>query len=242
MENAPHINIAGNNVPPELSEKFYKWYEGAYAALWLKIPGLSGLDRYQIVKKNIDYPGNISIYHHKNRNALMEFLNDETRLALVKDQQTTFYRIERVWHDGFALTRSFRNDVSLTETTMVDDASIIYIEGYKLPQTEFEKYDQWFMKWASHVYIPILMKTPGLKGYNCLKWTDAPIRWDDTKYLKTEIPPYISILYFENMAAFQNYSESLEYIAFKRNMELEFPGSLSIIWNVEYQLVKSWRK
>lgn len=242
MELSPHIVVSSQNVPPDIKEKFYKWYDEVYASLYLKIPGVNALDRYEIIKKNIEYPENIAIYHHENRNTLVEFARNETRLDLAKDMQTTFYRVERSWFDAYVLVRSFSSTLPATESTIVNDAPVIHIEGYNVDSSEQGKYDQWFMRWASRVFIPILMKSPGLTFYNCLKLSDLSVKWPNIKYLEAEIPPYISILYFENFRDFQSYSESLEYIAFKRVMEIEFPSTLSNIWNVEYKLVKSWRK
>jgi hypothetical protein len=242
MENAPYLNIAGNNVPPEIAEKFYRWYDEVYGALWIKIPGVVGIDRYQIAQNNFDYPGNISLYHHENRKAAENYNNDETRLNLKKDQQATFYRIQRVWHDYYVSIGSFRKDPLPKESTIVDGAPLIHIEGYKLAPENLDKYDQWFLRWASRIYIPILLKCPGLKACNWFKLSDVSPRWNDTKYVATEIAPYISIWYFESNEAFQNYAASHEYAAFKRILELEFASCLTTIWNVEYSLVKSWRK
>lgn len=68
------------------------------------------------------------------------------------------------------------------------------------------------------------------------------MRWPDRQYLPAETPSYLSILYFENLVSFENYHASPEYAALKRVMELEFPGAVSTIWNVEYELKKSFRK
>jgi hypothetical protein len=242
MENAPHIVISGRNLPSDIQERFLKWQDEVYSPLYIKNAGFSGIDRYQMIKKSLLYPGSITIYHGKNRKTIEENKKNPTRIDLQKDIDTTFYRVEWVWHDAYVLTNSFRNDASSREATIVENAPVIHLEGYGAPTAEQQRYDQWFMRWASPVYIPILMKSPGLKAYNCFKLSDFSIRWPDRKYLEAEIPLYISIQYFENMEAFQSYSESLEYAAFKRNMELEFLGTLSTIWNVEYQLVKSLRK
>ena len=242
MENAPHIMLVGRNIPSDIQERFLKWQDEVYSPLYIKNVGYNGIDRYQRIKKSLAYPDSVTIYHGKNRNMIEETKKNPTRADLQKDMDATFYRIEWVWHDAYVLTDSFRDDSSSREATIVENAPVIHLEGYGVPTAEQQRYDQWFMRWASRVYIPILMKTPGLKAYNCFKLSDFSLRWPSHKYLEAEIPPYISILYFENMEAFQNYSESPEYAAFKRNIELEFPGTLSTIWNVEYQLVKSWRK
>ncbi|MFH0847467.1 MAG: hypothetical protein V1894_05390 [Chloroflexota bacterium] len=242
MENRPHISINGRIIPSDIEDKFLKWYDEVYCPTYIKIPGNDGIDTYRIVKRSLEYPDLISIFHRRNRKAAEEYTTNPTRIAIQKDYNATFYRVQYIWHDLYALVGSFRNDSSSSDSSIVDNAPIIHLEGFKVPATEQGRYDQWFMKWASRVYIPILMKSPGLKAYNCFKASDLSIRTPWLKYLEVEIPAYVSILYFENMQSFENYEASLEYASFKRHMEVELPSSMSTIWNVQYQLRKSWRK
>jgi hypothetical protein len=242
MENAPHITFVGRNVPANLAEKYFKWNDGAYAPTYVKVLGASGIDRYQIIRESLDYPNSVLIYHRENRKGYEELIQNPTRDALQKDYDATFYRLEWFWHDVFALMGTFRKESSAAESTIVEDAPVIHIEGYRIPSGEQGKYEQWFMKWFSHVYAPILIKSPGLKAYNCFKLSGFSMRWPDRIYVNTEIPPYISILYFDNIQAFDDYRASPEYMAFKRNLELEFAQSMTTVWDVEYQVVKSWRK
>ncbi len=242
MENRPHISIAGWNIPSDIEDRYLKWYDEVYAPTYVKFLGAAGIERYQIIEKTLEYPGTVGIYHRQNRNAVEESKKNPAREAMQKDRQATFYRVEWVWHDCYVLIGSFRNDSSSRESTFVENAPVIHIEGYRVPPAEQGKYDQWFMRWASRVYIPILMKSPGLKAYNCFSLSDISMRWPGRKYLEVEIPPYVSILYFENLESFATYEASLEYASLKRVMELEFPDTVSTIWHVHYQLVKSWRK
>jgi hypothetical protein len=57
-----------------------------------------------------------------------------------------------------------------------------------------------------------------------------------------EYPDYISIIYFDDLAAFENYQSSPELIAFKKAICNIFPNGLNYRLYVQYQLVKSWRK
>ncbi len=242
MENRPHIVIAGRNVPPDIEAKFLKWQDEVYSPTYVKVVGVDRLDRYQIVKKMLEYPAFAYIVHYKNRSFLEETLKNPARIDVQKDFDATFYRLEQSWHDAYVLARSFKNDSSSLYSTIVENAPLIHIEGYKVPSAEQGRYEQWFMRWASRVYIPILMEIPGLMAYNCFKLSDFLVRFPGRKYLEAEIPSYVSILYFENMESFEKYEGSLKLAALKRSMEVELPNSVSKIWDVEYQLVKSWRK
>lgn len=241
MENRPHIDISGRNIPADIEDRYLKWQDEVYHPTYMKL-GAAGIDRYKIVKKTLEYPGQISIFHRKDRNSFEENKKNPVRVDLQKDFDATFYRLEWVWHDVYVLMRSFRNDSSSRESTIVDNAPLIHIEGYRVPAAEQGRYDQWFMRWASRVYIPVQMKSPGLKAYNCFKLSDLLMRFPGRNYVEVEIPPYVSILYFENIESFENYEASPEYAALKRSMEVELPASVATIWNVEYQLTKSFRK
>jgi hypothetical protein len=236
MENAPHIILAGRNIPPDIKERYYKWNDAAYVPLYLNIPGYIELDYYEIIKKSLEYPESLNIHHAKKRRTFEESRKNQSRIDLQKDYDATFYRMV------YYLIGSFSRDSTSPEVTFVENAPFIHFEGYRVPTSEQDKFDQWFMKWASHVYIPLILKSPGLKGCNCFKLSDLSMRWPGHKYLATEIPACMFIFYFENAQAFENYEQSPECAALKRSMELELPDDVKIIWNVEYQLAKSWRK
>lgn len=242
MENRPHVVLVGRNAPSDIEDRFLKWYDEVYCPVYIKMPGYTGIDRYQIVKKSVEYPRSVAIHQYKNRNAIEELRKNPIRVDMQKSHDATFYGVEWVWHDVYALIGSFKNDPSPREATIVENAPVIQIEGYRVPSAEQGRYDQWFMRWASRVCIPVLMKSPGLKAINCFKLLDLSMRWPGRTYSQGEIPSYVSILYFENLESLENCEGSPECASFKRIMELEFPGSLNTIWNVQYELRKSWRK
>lgn len=242
MENRPHISINGRIIPSDIEDKFLKWYDAVYIPTYMKLPGYDENDNYRIIKRSLEYPDLLSIFHRRNRKVAEEIIKNPTRIAIQKDQDATFSRIQFVWHDLYVLVESFRNNSSSRESAVVENAPVIHLEGYRVPAAEQGRYDQWFMRWASRIYIPILMERPGLKAYNCFRLSDFSLRIPGRKYMEVEIPPYVSILYFENLESFEKYESSPSYAALKRSMELELPGSISTIWHVQYQLRKSWRK
>ena len=61
MEDAPIVNLAGLNwhfESEERRERYYKWSDGLYIPFSMNNPGLHEYSRYQIVKKNPEYPEN----------------------------------------------------------------------------------------------------------------------------------------------------------------------------------------
>jgi hypothetical protein len=65
--------------------------------------------------------------------------------------------------------------------------------------------------------------------------------WEKFKDTELDLPPFMSIAYFENIEDFEDFSGSLKYAAFKRSLEVEFSGNLKTVWDTEYQLFKSYR-
>lgn len=164
---------------------------------------------------------------------------------MIRDTKLTFNKIQRFWHTTYKLVKSFRTIPPAQETiesTIVDDAPIIHLEGYKLPETENSKYESWYNKWASRFYIPQLLKIPGVKACNFLSRIDRkdPF-YADTRFIETDMPRYMSIVYFDSPESVDTFNESAEFAIFKRSLEVEFSGNLKTVWDTEYQLFKSYR-
>jgi len=243
MENTPVIMFNGRSIPSEVEEKFNKWFDWAYATIYLKIPGIKGIDQYKIIKRDINLPGYLSIYYHDNLNAVKVFGAHPDRNAVIRDMNT--WPIEWFWLSYYQLVKSFRNTSASrggVEDTMIANAPVVHIEGYKLPPGDLEKYNNWFARWASRLYIPMLLKDTGMKYFNYFRLLDyKQPYWENFHVLETELPPFMSISYFENVKAFEDFETSLEYAAFKRIIEVEFSGNVKTTWNAEYQLSASHR-
>jgi hypothetical protein len=243
MENDPIITFVAMNISPEAGERYDKWWDAAYGPMFIKNVGARGIDRYRIVRENLDMPGNITIFHHDNLVRLRERSVNPDRRALINDQQT--WPIDWYWIGVYPLIRSFRRPGIIsgnTPDTIVDDAGFIYIEGYRLPPDFTEKYAAWFARSAARLYIPMLLKDTPAKCVNCFRLSEYKMpNWDNVHFLETNLPQYISIAYFETLNDFEEYRGSLEYAIFKQNLELEFSGSVMTTWNTEYRLLKTYR-
>jgi hypothetical protein len=247
MENAPVITLSGRTIPPALEEKYNMWRGGAYAPLYMKQPGMKGLDDYKIIKKTLELPGQLSIFHtgldfesYKKIVSTYQVNQD-----IARDVMVSFKSVVRFWTNAYELMGSFRNSQGSVETkddTVVGEAPVIHIEGYKLPASDQVQFDNWFNVLASRIYIPLLLKIPGVKATNFFRLMDyrSPnYAW--AHFVEKDMPPFISITYFENAASLDGFNQSVELAAFRRSLEVEFSGNLKTVWNTEYQLFSSHR-
>jgi hypothetical protein len=246
MENAPVTLFRGRNVPPELREKFQNWMFEAYIPILLKIPPLEAVEYYQILKENPLYPGLMGVYHYQNAPVTDSRARNPDWNAVFRDQATTFARVENFWSEQYYLLRSFGElALPVSKDGKTGDTPVMHIEAFRLSAEEQERYNEWFVKWAYRVYIPVLMKLPGLNKYSYYQQTGLAVRASEQyigKRVVTEYPRYISVLLFENLKAFENYENSPELVAFKRAMSFEISNNIVPEWYVQYQLVRSWRK
>jgi hypothetical protein len=249
MENAPIIRITARRIQPEYEERFLNWSLGAYHPLLITVPGFEQIDDYRIVKENPQYTKTLTLFHYRNRAEQLKPRGDQRFLDVQKDTEITWAsRSELIWMSSYQEISIFKeNSVTAEKKALSKDenAPVIHLEGYAFSNPEQERYDTWFNKWGREVFIPLIMRLPGLKEYTRYKLIDVDStglsNFNRTKH-PVEYPPRLSILTFENIKAFENYENSLELAAFKSALQAPFPLGLNYQWYVQYQLVKSWRK
>jgi heme-degrading monooxygenase HmoA len=248
MENAPVITINANSPAPgadsEVYERYRKWGLEVYGPLNLKIPEVSGHDQYKIIKENLEYPLWVSLTHYQNLRDWSAYAPSAVGNDIQNDLKSWEERriVERIWLPAYALIKSFRSKSSLPasyETTMIDNAPTMYLEAFRLSIEEQERYYKWFTDYGCNLFMPLIMKLPGLLGYDWYEDTGLRRRQDirETKY-----PKYLSIIYFENLKAYEDYEKSSEFVALQKSMRSVFPHGLNYKWHVQYQLMKSFRK
>jgi len=247
MENAPVINmIFMNNAPgveDDVVQRFHKWSIEVYLPIILKIQGVTGLDRYTIVRKSPDYPAAGTIMHWESIGVYENSLKNPERMAVRDDLNTWTQRRVRegVWSAAYELAQGFRTgtaNVGAKKDTKIENASLMHLEAYRMPQEEHEKYNKWFNEFG-RVFVPLFMKTCGLKGYDYLKYSGFS---QLAQGRETEYPPYISILYFEDLKSFEHFQESPEQDSLQSALRNIFPLGLNYRWYVQYQLTNRWRK
>jgi hypothetical protein len=124
------------------------------------------------------------------------------------------------------------------------NAPVILLYGAGFSPDDWDKYHNWFNEWGYSVYVPMLMKVPGVTEYS--RWwltnidgmtTPKPGVTENSEY-----PQDLSIIYFENLKAYQNFEKSREFAAFRKTLAAEFPNGLNYKWNVVYRLTGRWTK
>jgi hypothetical protein len=211
----------------------------------MKLPGIRGVDSYKIIKKNFEVPDRLLIYHGDSLENRKKRAVSPDGIAIVRDRQITFGMVEQFYSSIYELSRTFKNgerSAELSKETIVSDASIIHIEGYEIPAEQYEKYEDWFIKWASRVYVPLLLEIPGVKACNFFRLVDfRDPRYDNLHFIESKMPRYVSITYFQDSASVEEFNLSIKFAAFRHAMEVEFSGNLKTLWNTEYQLISSHR-
>ncbi len=248
MENRPAISFSGYRPAPgvdsDVYSRFQNWMTEVYTPLHMTIPGVTGIDQYVIVKENPEYPSVLHMRHFENIKIYEDSFTNPERIAVANELTAWIKRrvMVYVWACRFELIRSLRNERAREqgkEDTKIENAPILHIEGYQFRKEDQEKYANWLNDYALSSFVPLIMRLPGIKGYDCYK--NIAIK-GLVEAREWEYPDFISALYFEDMATFDNYSKSPELLAFQKAILNIFPNGLNLKWYVQYQLVKNWRK
>jgi hypothetical protein len=248
MENAPVISLNADSpapgADPEVFERFQKWGLEVYAPLLLKIPECLGQDNYKIIKENREYPLLVYVTHYINiKGYSATYTSNEGPIVI---QELASWRergiSENIWSVAYTLTKSFRSNSISTkslEITIIDKAPIMHLEAYRISPEDQKKYYEWFNDYGCNIFMPLLLKLPGFMGYD---WYQDSGQRRTMGQRESEYPKYLSIIYFENIKAYDDFEKSPELVALQKSMRRVFPRGLKYEWYVQYQLVKSFRK
>jgi hypothetical protein len=106
MGNAPLISFSARNNPPEIEERYNRWYDAAYAPLYTRKGFCKGIDRYKIISKSYTLPLEIAFYHYLNFDDRLKAVADSDRNAALRDSLITFNKAERFWYKSYELIGS----------------------------------------------------------------------------------------------------------------------------------------
>jgi hypothetical protein len=245
MENTPVLTISGRKIPVDIEERYNRWYDAAYGPIFMKTPGMLGIDRYKIIRPDYILPNELDLYHTQNLEAQKKRSLNQDRVAVVRDSSITFHKIQRFWYNTYELMRCFNNNTGSTGNTVnttVVDAPVLHIEGYRVPAAEDARYEGWFNKWATLIYIPLLLKIPGVRACHFFKLVDYqdPI-FATVRFVESDMPRFISLIYLNGLDSLDNFVQTPEFGAFRGSIELGFAESIKIIWDTEYRLLKAYR-
>jgi len=232
----------------EDQKKYLKWRDGAYAPMLVSTHPFLGIEHYQIVKENADYPSTLTIRYNRNLEEHYDLMRTPEYIAYRKDLEASWGgKYKRRWQALYQLIKRLKNETLLFDKNKdytPENAPVILLYGASLSSDDWEKYHVWFNDWGYPVYLPVLLKVPGVIEYDRC-WL-SNIRSGLTPIPGiTENPNYpqdLSIIYFENLKAYQNFEKSREFAAFNKTLAAEFPNGLNLKWNVVYRLTGRWTK
>jgi hypothetical protein len=246
MANSTLINLTFEQGVPGADEaavkRYYNWDEEVYNPMLQEVNGVMGADLYRIIRETPEYPPSGSIRHHQNLDTWEAYDQTQTGSAIRGEMEAWIKRrvIEFIWSVLYELKESFsREPSSGDKDTRIENAPVMHLEAYRLSPEDREKYIKWFDEYGSKIFIPLFLESPGLKRYDWFKDTGRRRR---TFTRESEYPPYLSIMYFDDIKSFETYTKSASLIAFNKALRTVFPYGLNYKWYVQYQLVKSWRK
>jgi uncharacterized protein (DUF1330 family) len=248
MEENSFISIAATRMLPEYRERYYQWVYEVYYPLLLKTPWINEIDSYRILTENSEYNSSMSIYRFKNLRELENLYKSPEYISLAKDRETTFYqtgRGERFWQATYQLLKTFTNSSASSPPEKNDknkNIPVVHLEGYRLSPDQEENYYNWFIKRGYEAYVPLLMKLPGLQEYSWYKLIEVELPHVMMPKDPNAHPPYLSILHFDSLRAYENFENSPELAVFREGIKVPFSRGLLFKWYVQYQLTRSWRK
>jgi hypothetical protein len=162
--------------------------------------------------------------------------------------------VERTWFPLYHIVRRFnaltaaQNDKgSLIEKGTYlkeyppDDGPVVLIKGLALSPGDWDAYNRWDREWGWDVYLPMLLKIPGVVEY-CRSWQSNVLLQKPGHTLYSEFPQDLSVFYFADMPAYRNFQKSKELAAYNQNLNNAFPGGLDCRWDKAFHLFRRWSK
>lgn len=249
MDNTHLLSITAYDFQnTEDREKYIKWRDGAYAPMLVSSTPTAGVENYQILQEKAEYPFTFSIGYFQNLEDRLDVIRTPEYIAYQKDLEASWgSKYKYRWQTLYHVVKRLKNDKLIFDEHKdytPENAPVILLYGAGLSTEEWEKYHIWFNEWGYPVYLPVLLKVPGVIEYS--RWWLSNIRnrmppkpnmSEDPKY-----PQDLSIIYFENLKAYQNFEKSREFAAFNKTLAAEFPNGLNYKWNVVYRLTGRWTK
>jgi heme-degrading monooxygenase HmoA len=246
VENNPAIFVTSASPVPGADavvwERHLRWANEVYMPLQMKIPECTGYDAYRVIREHPDYGIRLSLNHYhslRDYKTAQEAAEQKAIIGEIESWRERGIR-DQFWSAAFALLKSYRNRPVFNidnRDTRIENAPIIHLEAYRLSAAELEQYLKWFNDFAGPVFMPLIMKLPGLAGYDWYKDTGLRTRQGEWEY-----PEFFSLIYFENFEAFDNYTKSPELAGFQKALRSLIPRRLGYVWYIQYELTHSLRK
>jgi hypothetical protein len=244
MENAHIVDISALVFQnPDDAGKFQKWGEGAYTPMMMTLKSFLGTEGHRLVAKNPDYPESLPFMFFKSIEDYENAMHSPEFTAYLKDIEATWGgKFERVWNSLYVRVKRMGNESSLEKNAsyLEQNAPVVLLSGVGLSPNDWERYDAWFNEWGYAIFVPALLRVPGVIEYS--RWWLTNIRrisppkpglTEDAKY-----PQDLAIIYFESLKAYEKFESSREYAGFRKALAAEFPNGLTYRWNVAYRIMR----
>jgi hypothetical protein len=235
-----------------------KWSIGSLIPLLMSTDSIIGIDSYRFIDGQ--HPHNILAFnHYLNLSGYLIDTHSPERDAYRKDIQTTWGgKFEWSWLTLYQLVKRLKSpdgtqikDGELVNTTTRfkdyanEDGPMMLLRGLRLSSDEWQRYDNWIYEWGYNIYVPLLLKVPGTIEYS--RWwlsniTPPGIPPKPGVSENPEHPQDLSLIYFENLKAYENFLKSKELAVFDQNLKNAFPEGLTYTWNFDARLTRRWSK
>jgi hypothetical protein len=230
-------------------DHFLKWLTEAFIPFLLTSGTCTAWERYQLLTKKSECPPSISISYFDNLEKYLDFWHSSERLAYDKDIKTTWQgEFERRFVIIYRLIKNIESS-STTEKPGIDkeppEPAILHLEGIIPEPDEWTKYNEWFHEFGYVVFIPALLKLPGVRGFRrywqlIVRSGEALPKLDN--WVHPRYPLDLTVMEFDNLKARQNFERSRELAAYHKALAAEFSRGLPYHWNVDYQFIQRWQR
>jgi hypothetical protein len=93
MANKSFINVVTTECPPEVEEKFNKWYDEIHVPLLFKFKKMKRVTRYKLLKETGGNPSFAAVYEFENQKDYEEY-SKSTELAAARAE------MKETWGEG----------------------------------------------------------------------------------------------------------------------------------------------
>ena len=209
----------------------------------MKTRGTTGFDIYRCLLDTPEYPRICMVSHRESLRSWKE-ATDTPEMKSVQSELSSWQKrgvMESTWSSVYQLIKSFRIGQSSEEKpdTRIENAPIMHLEAYDLTMDNQETYAEWYSEYGLKVFVPLFMNIPGIKGYDWYKYTGLQ---RSTEIRDHDYPPYLSIIYFDNLDSFEKFKKSQEQRAYQKALRMTFPLGIRYEWYVQYELTNSQRR
>jgi hypothetical protein len=167
-------------ITAEVLADYDKWGKASLNPMMMSTGFRLCTERFFPFEDKLTY---ISLSHYKDLESYFAFIRSAERNAYEKDTHTTWAgKFEESWRALYLIVKRFNlfqkdpidKGAIFDKTTYLkeftdNEAPVLLIKGLGLNQDEWEKWDVWMNEWGYDIYLPMLLKAPGIIEYcRCL--------------------------------------------------------------------------